>query len=57
MTVVHLVEGSGEEGGEGGGEDHGSVATGGSRRHTHQVLFRDEALDVSKPKRNTSTYF
>lgn len=42
----YLVEGPGEEGGEGGGEDHGAVAARRARRHAHQRLLRDEALDV-----------
>lgn len=45
-NVTHLVEGPREERGEGGGEDDGAVAARGSRRHSHQVLFRDEALHI-----------
>ena len=47
--VAHtkLVERSGEEGGEGGAEDHGAVAARHAHSHAHEVLLRDEAFDVT----------
>lgn len=42
----YLIEGPGEERGEGGDEDDGSVAARGAGGHAHQVLLCDETLDV-----------
>ncbi|KAF9819648.1 hypothetical protein SFRURICE_005601 [Spodoptera frugiperda] len=41
----YLIEGPGEECGEGGDEDDSSVAARGAGGHAHQVLLRDETLD------------
>lgn len=42
----YLIEGPGEERGEGGDEDDSSVAARGAGGHAHQVLLRDETFDV-----------
>lgn len=43
---VYLVEGSGEEGCEGGAEGHSSVSASGSDSHSHQVLLSNVTLHV-----------